>query len=1008
MVKVNLKWLETPRLDCGVSQDIWDTLDCKYALLKIPTYDGLDDNKVFCCYLSKDLEYGTVCLPFRTSGLLSMRGAMIDFCDFEALNKEPPILEKIILSLNSKFYDKLVTIPNEMDRRKVLSMKFNIQSKNTVVREGDILSYFLCKVLSTEPTRQGLLDFKKTKCILIRNTEVMENIEVNMYQDPTNRTTKIRCLKNKIPVSLISPKPSEGEDDSIHVFMSSTLLMRYKLSSGSYMRMSNDKFSILVRVFLLFEPNNFDKESIYVKPNIFAKLYENPNVNVEAVYPSEIAFPIATEVYICKIGSWLQSQKAYQELMFQKLKNYFLGARRILSRGQLIPITFNSNFSEFALEDQIFEEGELEQTEDDSLVWFVVGDCHFDEENYAEYKGEYFIDPKKTKLVTSHTVYQSLPLKFENNIFIYYNFSPSFGYDRKVFPLFDNMMKIFETSNKCQSYTAALPFSFLITSNVRKVGKNAMVSYIAKQAGYQFVELDCETIPISHGSQDMVPKFIGYLKGKLENLLLYTGKTVILIKHMELILKKCDPVQDFQQFKQMKTLENDIIEFMREYYAIFPGVIFAFTTNDIDSLPDRFRFNIKFEFTMQPPDEKQRKSILTWFYSTATTQTIGKDYKIRLSDAIDLDWLAMHTAGLSFADLKYVSQLSISKSLQTSQNQAIWDGNIIDVELTDVKYALEKARSEFSASIGAPSIPNVTWDDVGGLGHVKDAIMETIDLPLKHPELFGAGLKKRSGILFYGPPGTGKTLLAKAIATNFSLNFFSVKGPELLNMYIGESEANVRRVFQKARDAKPCVIFFDEVDSVAPKRGNQGDSGGVMDRIVSQLLAELDGMSSDGDGIFIIGATNRPDLLDEALLRPGRFDKLIYLGISDTDEKQVNIMRALTRKFKLNNDVNFADIVKNFPFNYTGADFYALCSDSILKAMTRISKEIDSKVANYNEVNECNVSIRYWFDHIATDSDTDVIVTSEDIMNAHRELVPSVSKQELAHYLRVRDNFESS
>ena len=131
------------------------------------------------------------------------------------------------------------------------------------------------------------------------------------------------------------------------------------------------------------------------------------------------------------------------------------------------------------------------------------------------------------------------------------------------------------------------------------------------------------------------------------------------------------------------------------------------------------------------------------------------------------------------------------------------------------------------------------------------------------------------GLLLYGPPGTGKTLLAKAVATSCSLNFLSVKGPELLNMYIGESEANVRRVFQRARDAKPCVIFFDELDSVAPKRGNHGDSGGVMDRIVSQLLAELDGMSGgegqEGAEVFVIGATNRPDLLDPALLRPGRY-----------------------------------------------------------------------------------------------------------------------------------------
>lgn len=224
------------------------------------------------------------------------------------------------------------------------------------------------------------------------------------------------------------------------------------------------------------------------------------------------------------------------------------------------------------------------------------------------------------------------------------------------------------------------------------------------------------------------------------------------------------------------------------------------------------------------------------------------------------------------------------------------------------------------------------------------------------------------GILLYGPPGTGKTLLAKAVATSCSLNFFSVKGPELLNMYIGESEANVRRVFQRARDAKPCVIFFDELDSVAPKRGNQGDSGGVMDRIVSQLLAELDGMAEGkgGSDVFVIGATNRPDLLDPALLRPGRcvsclvllaslrelnsplsscrFDRMLYLGVSDNHDSQLKIIQALTRKFKLDPNIRLEDVAALCPFNYTGADFYALCSDAMLKAMTRKAEEVDATI----------------------------------------------------------------
>jgi len=291
---------------------------------------------------------------------------------------------------------------------------------------------------------------------------------------------------------------------------------------------------------------------------------------------------------------------------------------------------------------------------------------------------------------------------------------------------------------------------------------------------------------------------------------------------------------------------------------------------------------------------------------------------------------------------------------------------------------------------------------------VKGEILDTIDMPLKHPELFGNGLKKRSGILFYGPPGTGKTLLAKAIATNFSLNFFSVKGPELLNMYIGESEANVRRVFQKARDAKPCVVFFDELDSVAPKRGNKGDSGGVMDRIVSQLLAELDGMSEGSDGVFVVGATNRPDLLDEALLRPGRFDKMLYLGVSDTHDKQRTILEALTRKFELSDDVSLEEVADMCPFTYTGADFYAMSSDAMLNAMTRTAGEIDAKIAAYNKNADTPISIRKWFQSVASENDTKVRVSKQDFAKAQRELVPSVSAEELQHYLRVRKSFEGN
>jgi peroxin-6 len=221
--------------------------------------------------------------------------------------------------------------------------------------------------------------------------------------------------------------------------------------------------------------------------------------------------------------------------------------------------------------------------------------------------------------------------------------------------------------------------------------------------------------------------------------------------------------------------------------------------------------------------------------------------------------------------------------------------------------------------------------------------------------------------------------VAKAVATTLGLTFFSVKGPELLDMYIGESEKNVRRIFQKASDTAPCIIFFDELDSVAPARGANSDSGGVMDRIVSQLLAELDSIPSD---VFVIGATNRPDLLDTSLLRPGRFEKMLYLGVASSNEEQLKLLTALTRKFELDG-VDLEAIVKSLDFKYTGADLYALCADALLKCMSRTIASIEGGK-----------------------NDAKVKVTQSDFMDALRELTPSVSKAELARYESIRDQFQ--
>ncbi|KJE96367.1 peroxisome assembly factor-2 [Capsaspora owczarzaki ATCC 30864] len=397
---------------------------------------------------------------------------------------------------------------------------------------------------------------------------------------------------------------------------------------------------------------------------------------------------------------------------------------------------------------------------------------------------------------------------------------------------------------------------------------------------------------------------------------------------------------------------------------------------------------------------------------------VSQVVRSRVAADVDLSAIAKNTAGASPRDLcrlvwlatcratdRFTSLLSNQQIRETSRFSSPTTDGISSHEQIDRAIVLSGLRltaSDFGAALGAlnsrvvggagdagatASIPNVTWDDVGGLGAVKRDILDTIQLPLQRPELFAGGLQ-RSGLLLYGPPGTGKTLLAKAVATECSLNFISVKGPELINMYVGQSEKNIRAVFERARRCKPCVIFFDELDSLAPNRGRSGDSGGVMDRIVSQLLAELDGMQSNTN-VFVIGATNRPDLIDPALLRPGRFDRLLYLGISGEPESQEPVLRALTRKFHLDPNLQLLDVARLCPRNFTGADLYAVCSDAMMSAMRRRIIQLESGAEGIDQVSP-------------------VTVILEDFSTAIASIKPSVTMAELARYEQLRDEYASA
>ncbi|KAK4264364.1 hypothetical protein QN277_025555 [Acacia crassicarpa] len=232
-------------------------------------------------------------------------------------------------------------------------------------------------------------------------------------------------------------------------------------------------------------------------------------------------------------------------------------------------------------------------------------------------------------------------------------------------------------------------------------------------------------------------------------------------------------------------------------------------------------------------------------------------------------------------------------------------------------------------------VPNVSWDDIGGLENVKRELQETVQYPVEHPEKFEKfGMSPSKGVLFYGPPGCGKTLLAKAIANECQANFISVKGPELLTMWFGESEANVREIFDKARQSAPCVLFFDELDSIATQRGSStGGAGGAADRVLNQLLTEMDGMTAKKT-VFIIGATNRPDIIDPALLRPGRLDQLIYIPLPD-ENSRLQIFKACLRKSPVSKDVDLTALAR-FTRGFSGEDITEICQRACKYAIREV------------------------------------------------------------------------
>jgi len=280
-------------------------------------------------------------------------------------------------------------------------------------------------------------------------------------------------------------------------------------------------------------------------------------------------------------------------------------------------------------------------------------------------------------------------------------------------------------------------------------------------------------------------------------------------------------------------------------------------------------------------------------------------------------------------------------------------------------------------------IPDVKWEDIGGLSSIKQELQEAVEWPLKYQRAFTyTDATPPKGILLYGPPGTGKTLMAKAAANESEANFISIKGPELLSKWVGESEKGVREIFRKARQAAPCIIFFDEMDAIAPIRGgNVGDSH-VTERLISQLLTELDGLEILTN-VIVIAATNRPDIIDPALLRPGRFDRLLYVPPPGRDSR-IQIIKIHTRKKPLGEDVTI-DQLADHTDGYTGADIASLSSAAVMLAL----REYVSKYPEPQESDKHLPELRIHMNHF------------EEAMKKVRPL----STQELKMYERMSEEF---
>ncbi len=474
-------------------------------------------------------------------------------------------------------------------------------------------------------------------------------------------------------------------------------------------------------------------------------------------------------------------------------------------------------------------------------------------------------------------------------------------------------------------------------------GKTLIARAVANESGANFISIN---------GPEIMSKYYGQSEQKLREIFTKAEESepsIIFIDEIDSIAPKREEVQgevERRVVAQLLTLMDGLKE--RRH------VIVIGATNRIDAVDPALRRPGRFdrEINIGVPSKNGRKEILS-IHTRGMPMGMDEQRKSQFVDEI-----ADITYGFVGADLaalvresamnalrRYLPEIDLDKPIQAEILEKM------QVTEDDFKEALKAIEPSSLREVTA-EIPNVKLEDIGGLESVKRDLREAVELPLLRPDMFKKlGIRAPKGFVLYGPPGVGKTLLAKAVATESKANFISVKGPEVLSKWVGESEKAVREIFKKAKQASPCIVFLDEIDSIAPRRGSYGDSG-VTERIVNQLLTSLDGIEAL-QGVVVIAATNRPDMIDTALLRAGRFDKLVYIPAPDR-ESRLRVLQVHTKKMPLASDVDLETIADETE-GYVGADLENLCREA---GMVAFREDIDASEIKQKHFMEAMKGVR--------------------------------------------------